>query len=229
MGDLPLLVAFAAGTASAVNPCGFALLPAFVALFLGEAEADRTAWRRLGRAATVAGLVTIGFVVVFATLGTVISAGSRSFVRVVPWIALGVGVGLVAMGAAMLGGRSFGVSVHAMSRAGGRSNRSMVTYGVAYGLASAGCTLPVFLVVVAAALGSQGLVGGVGVFVAYALGMGAVLLAVTVATALGKGAIVRGLRRVVPHLEVVSGLGLLAAGGYLVYREVAFLRFTGWL
>lgn len=228
MGELPLVIAFTAGTASAVNPCGFALLPAFVSLFLGEADTDRTILGRLGRATSVAGLVTVGFVIVFATLGTVISLGSSSFVRLVPWVALAVGVGLIAMGSALLGGRSFGVSVHAISRVGGRSNRSMVTYGMAYGLASAGCTLPVFLVVVAAALSGQGLVGGISVFVAYALGMGAVLLAVTVATAVGKSAVVRALRRVAPHLELVSGLGLLVAGGYLVYREIAFLRFIGW-
>lgn len=73
------------------------------------------------------------------------------------------------------------------------------------------------------------MVGGVAVFVTYALGMGAVLLGVTVATAVGKSAVVRALRRVVPHLELVSALGLLVAGGYLVYREIAFLRFTGWV
>jgi hypothetical protein len=40
---LPLGYAFGAGMVAAVNPCGFALLPAYLALFLGGRDADGTA------------------------------------------------------------------------------------------------------------------------------------------------------------------------------------------
>ena len=99
-------------------------------------------------------------------------------------------------------------------------------YGIGYGLASLSCALPVFLVVVAGALSTNGFLPGLLVFLAYAAGIGAVLLGVTLASALGKGVIVRWFKRTVPYVELVCGL--LAAGGYLVYREIAFLRFTGW-
>ena len=64
LGDLGLLApmgfAFAAGMASAVNPCGFAMLPAYLGLYLGEDDkAGRQvhAARSLGRAFLVGGSV----------------------------------------------------------------------------------------------------------------------------------------------------------------------------
>lgn len=227
--SVPFFLAFGSGSVSTVNPCGFAMLPAFVSFFLGEDEAETTTTgRRMLRALTVAGLVTIGFVIVFGAIGVLISLGSRSIVRYVPWVALGVGVILIAVGAATLAGRSFSYGLHPITKLEGRGNRAMLTYGVGFGLASLGCTLPVFLVVVAAALSTGGFLSGLAVFLIYALGMGAVLLAVTLATAIGKTVIVRFLRRSLRYVEVISGFGLLGAGAWLVYREVSFLRFVGW-
>jgi cytochrome c biogenesis protein CcdA len=227
-GEISLVLALGSGSLSAVNPCGFGLLPAFVSFFLGEHEEGRTGLAsRLLRAVVVSALVATGFVLVFGAIGTAISLGSRSIVRYIPWLGLGVGVVLVGVGAAMLAGRSLSFGVHPVKRVAGRSNRSMVVYGVGYGLASAGCTLPVFLVVVAGALAAGGVVSGVSVFLTYALGMGLVVLAVATATAVGKGAIVRWFRAALPYVERVSGVGLLLAGGYLVFREIAFLRFVG--
>lgn len=53
------------------------------------------------------------------------------------------------------------------------------------------------------------------------------ILAVATATAIGKGVIVRWFRAALPYVERIGGIGLLVAGGYLVDREVAFLRFIG--
>lgn len=230
MDGFPILLAFGAGSLSTVNPCGFAMLPAFVSFFLGEPEAEGmpTAARIL-RALTVASLVIAGFLVVFGIAGAVITTGTRTAVRFIPWLALAVGVVLIAAGAVLLAGRSFTLGLPSVRVPEGRSSRSMFVYGVAYALASAGCTLPVFLVVVGAALASGGFLSSLVVFFAYAAGMGAVLLGVTLAAAVGKGLLVRHLKRLVPYLQPVSAIGLLAAGAYLVYRQLSFLRFAGLL
>ena len=60
----PLGFAFAAGMASAVNPCGFAMLPAYLGLYLGSGEKDghqSGVAARLGRAVLVGSVVTAGF------------------------------------------------------------------------------------------------------------------------------------------------------------------------
>ena len=75
LGDLGLLAplgfAFAAGMVAAVNPCGFAMLPAYLGLYLGSGDTDgRThLLRHVGRALLVGGLVTVGFVLLFGVAG----------------------------------------------------------------------------------------------------------------------------------------------------------------
>ena len=62
----PLGFAFAVGMASAVNPCGFAMLPAYLGLYLGDSEKEAQGShvvRRLRQALIVGGTVTAGFVV----------------------------------------------------------------------------------------------------------------------------------------------------------------------
>ncbi|MFB3120064.1 MAG: cytochrome c biogenesis CcdA family protein, partial [Stenotrophomonas maltophilia] len=104
----PLGFAFAAGLASAVNPCGFAMLPAYLGLYLGgddKANEEVRTGRQVARALLVGGAVTAGFVVLFGSAGTIISLGARSFVvQVLPWLGLAVGIVLAFAGAWMVGG-----------------------------------------------------------------------------------------------------------------------------
>ena len=74
-----LALAVSAGAIAAFNPCGFAMLPAYLALFLGEPAGRRAA---VGRALGVGAAVTVGFVLVFGIAGMLISfrRGAR-FVR----------------------------------------------------------------------------------------------------------------------------------------------------
>src|SRR5262249_19534899 len=67
VGDaVPLGYAFGVGMAAAVNPCGFALLPTYLGLYLGSAAGDRRAWpAQLGRALLISATMTASFVVLF--------------------------------------------------------------------------------------------------------------------------------------------------------------------
>ena len=49
MIEAPFALAFAAGLVSTVNPCGFAMLPAYLSYFVGLTEEDRS---RAGSIAT---------------------------------------------------------------------------------------------------------------------------------------------------------------------------------
>lgn len=100
----------------------------------------------------------------------------------------------------------------------GRGPQAMFLYGIAYGLASLGCALPVFLSVVAGALTAGGIVPGILMFVSYSLGMGAVLVSVALGTVLFKGAVARWLRGLLPHVKALSSIILVVAGLYLIYQ-----------
>jgi len=229
--DLTFLAfALSAGAAATLNPCGFAMLPAYVAYFLGRQEGGD-----LPRTGALAGLhggvaMTLGVLIVFGVIGTVLSLASRAILRYFPWATIVVGGGIIVLGGVMLLRPSFQVALplaNPVSAASGlprRGTRSLLLFGAGYGIASLGCTLPIFLVVVSQALAAGGLLGGVVVFTAYGLGMGAVLVALSLAVATGKSIIVRGLRGLMPHVRTIGAVGLILAGSYLIYYQVTIGR-----
>jgi cytochrome c-type biogenesis protein len=84
---LPFGFAFGVGMVAAVNPCGFAMLPAYLSLYLGAHEEDfgkRSSMSRLLRALLVGVVVSSGFVLLFGLAGLVISAGGTLLLDVMP-------------------------------------------------------------------------------------------------------------------------------------------------
>lgn len=221
-----IFYAFSAGMVATVNPCGFAMLPAYMSYFVATNKGDDGSQggepgavaHRLGRALLVGGTLTLGFLLLFALAGTFISLGAYVLVTAMPWIGLLIGVALILLGGWLLLGRHLPVpGLPQIQARRERSLRGIFIFGVAYGLASLSCTLPIFLVAVGSAFTGQGVAAGVARFLAYGLGMGVVLMALTLSLALFQGALVGHLRRVIPYVEKVGALLLLGAGVYIVY------------
>jgi cytochrome c-type biogenesis protein len=240
-----LSLAFGAGVLSTLNPCGFALLPAYVSYTVEQqvqAAADRqpSSWRHLLRGGLLGLPLAAGFLLVFLLAGGVLALGGRLLVHLFPWLALLVGAGLVLLGGwSLLTGRALeipglgaattklGISQSGRQAASethaappSRAWRAAWVFGLGYGLSSLGCTLPVFLLVVGTASAASG-VGGAGLVLAsYAAGMALVLLAVALA-ATQVGDLLRA--TVFPLLRWVQPLAallLIAAGGYIVFYQV---------
>ena len=222
----PLGFAFAAGMASAVNPCGFAMLPAYLGLYLGsnsEAQEKPHIMRQVGRAWLVGGSVTAGFVVLFGVVGGLISLGARSVVvEILPWLGLAIGVLLVFAGAWLVGGGKLytGLAARAANRLGDPSAISPKGYflfGLSYGTASLSCTLPVFLAVVGTSFASSSILASAGQFFLYALGMGLVIIALTLGIAFARGAMVGALRKALPYIQPIGSWLMIVAGAYIVF------------
>jgi cytochrome c-type biogenesis protein len=217
--------AFLAGAAATVNPCGVAMLPAYISYYLGNEEGHVNPLRGLQAGLLLAG----GVLTVFASMGIIVAGVGSAITQSVPWLALLIGVSLLVAGVATLADRAPALSIPGAQQAPrDRSGFSFFTFGIAYGVASLGCTLPIFMIVVSSVL-SAGFPRGLSAFMAYGLGMGAVLTAISLAVALGKTAIVRSLRSASGPLKYVGGFGLLLAGGYLIYYNLSGLQlfFTG--
>jgi cytochrome c biogenesis protein CcdA len=222
---LPFGYAFGVGMVTAVSPCGVAMLPAYVSLYLGIREEgywSRSALWRCGRAVGMSLVVTLGFVALFGVMGAIISLGGQLIMDFIPWVAVLIGVALVLLGAYL----AFGGQVHTnlparlasrLSRGGDVGLRGFLVFGVAYGVAALSCTLPVFMIVVAGALSAGWWLPGALQFVLFALGMGFIVAVVAVASALFRETVDRWLRRLVPVVARLSGLLLLFAGGYILY------------
>ena len=235
-----LALAFSAGMVATVNPCGFALLPAYLTYFLGleqpgtdgEAAPGESVLRRSAvlRSLVVAASVTAGFLVVFGIMGLAWSSISSVVGQRLPWFTLVIGIGLVVLGIAVI--RGFEPTVRLPHVDVDRNGRELVTmflYGVSYAVASLSCTIPVFISLVSVTLdGSFG--QSVAAFVAYGLGMGMTLGILTMAVALARTGVVTTFRRILPHMQTISGVLLVLAGlfvGYYAWVEIQELGSGG--
>ncbi len=219
---LPFGYAFGAGMVTAVSPCGVIMVPAYASLYVGGGEDSRPTRRRIGRALVMSAVVTAGFILLFGVTGAVLSWGGSFLKEYVPWVAVAIGVLLVVLGAYVVAGGKLYSSLPArladrLGGAAGPSARGFFVFGVAYAVAALSCTLHVFLLVVSSAVTTGGFLSGVLQFVSFSLGMGSVILAVTVGLVLFRETMNRWLHRAVPVIARYSGLLLVIAGAYIIY------------
>lgn len=210
-------LAFTAGMVAAFNPCGFAMLPAYLALVVSPDEHSRLG--AIGRALAATAAMALGFLAVFGTFGLLTVSLASTVQRYLPFVTVGVGTALVALGLWLLLGRELpawstgrGPGWAATPKVG-----SMVGYGVSYAIASLSCTIGPFLAVTGSSLRSGSVLAGVLVYAAYAAGIALVVGALAVAVALGSSALLARMRRVLPFVNRISGFIMVAVGLYVAY------------
>ncbi|MBI1729338.1 hypothetical protein HYR53_01785 [Candidatus Acetothermia bacterium] len=236
-----ILIAFGAGVVTFFNPCGFALLPAYVSHYLGQqenrGEIDTTRERSSWQANCLQGLklglaVSAGFFTVFGLLGLLISLVGGVFMGFLgpylPWIAATIGGVLVILGLLMLlGSFSISFSFNGLlsrffkNRAGHNGLTPYYFYGISYAVGSAGCTLPIFLIWVIQPL-LQGFIGGLLNFLAYASGMASMMLLLSLVMSISKGVIQRNLAWMMRYVQKAASLVMIGAGSYLVYYNLIY-------
>ena len=216
---------------AAVNPCGFAMLPAYLAYFLGISGNDQTTdtGRNVLRGLVVGLTLTAGFVAFFGIIGALTSSlfASSTITSRGPWITLVISGLMVVLGIAMLAGFEPKISVPRLSK-GGDSQRliSIFLFGVSYAVVSLGCSSPVFFGSISGSFSTDGVWEGTLRFLAYALGMGLVITTLTLAVAIGRSGVATNMRRLLPHMNKISGVFLVLAGvvlGFYGWWEVQLL------
>ena len=219
------LFALAAGMASAVNPCGFAMLPAYLGLYLGSGVKENeklNAIRSLGRALKIGTAVSAGFIVIFGVVGGILGVSASLVSDFLPWLGLTVGVGLVLVGAWMVGGGKLytGLAARAAGHMGNPNqvgSKGYFMFGLSYGTASLSCTLPIFISVVGIGVAGFSILTVVENFFLYALGMGLVIMGLTFGMAIFKEAMVAGLRKALPYIQPIASGFMVVAGTYIVF------------
>ena len=221
----PFALAFGAGMIATINPCGFAMLPAYLSYFLGSDDASASPERGLVRAGVVGACVTAGFIVVFAIAGAIISNLSSALLTYVPYATVTIGVALIALAVAMLCGFEPSMRLPKLEKGtGSRELGSMFVFGVSYAVASLGCTIGPFLAVTATTFHRKSFVSGVATFAVYGLGMGVVVVSLTVYTSLARDGLVRWLRRAMPFINRIAAGLLLLSGVYVAYYGAYEIR-----
>lgn len=224
-----LALAFGAGLLAPVNPCGFGLLPAMLTTTLdpstGEPE-QRPVATRLASGLRAGLALTLGFTATFTVIGLGLTAGIRSLITVVPWLAAALGAVLMLVGLALLAGRHLPIKLPSPQPDPTHTHtRRIVVFGAGYAVASASCTLAVLLAVVAQAAATD-LVGAVAVFAAYAAGSALILITLALLAALAGHTLARALQRVARHAGRIAGALLAVSGAYLLLYWLPQLRGT---
>lgn len=233
-----ILYGFTAGAVATVNPCGFALLPAWFARGIA-AHGDRPLAVRIVRSVLAGLAVSLGFVAIFAAAGLVFASGAAWLGPALPWVGVVLGLALSLIGASWLaglrlpGGRLANTCRRANERYGAFG------FGLSYGLVSISCTLPVFTAVAGMSFLADDAISPAGI-IAFLAGAATVLVLVAVAGASSGAALsqvvadrTRGLRRLSGGLTLLAGLyitlywGRLFFGETPVANEIAF-RVSGW-
>ena len=212
------IAAFALGAAVATffAPCSYALLPGYVAYYVAATEGKRAPLGGAlirGIAATTGVFATFGILV-----GMVIIAG-EAIERLLPVIEPVVGVALIVAGIYILSAGS--VSFHVQLPRRSATVLGFGLFGAAYALAATACVLPLFLAIILQSLTMSAVATAI-VFAAYVGGFGVLMLAVTVATAVGYEI---GAGRVAAHSELLTklaGVVLILAGSGQLYVAVTY-------
>lgn len=211
-----LTLAFTGGLLAPVNPCGFALLPTYLAHAATESHAGLAA--RLARVMGTGAALAAGFAVTLSAAGLAISAGAHQLLRAAPQIGFGVGLLLALLGLLALFGVGPRLAIRLPSITVSRAARGPLhwaLFGVGYAAASLACTFGVLLAVIAQAQASTGLAGQLWVFTAYAAGSVTLLLTLSAAAALAGAALGRTVRALGRWQARITAALLLVTGTYV--------------
>jgi cytochrome c-type biogenesis protein len=224
---------FILGVLAAVNPCGFVLLPTYLIFFLGtREEADLTASERMRRALVVSSGISIGFLAIFFVIG-VISRLLTQWVELnAKYASLAIGIVLVIGGARMLTGWTPKFATPQIGGVQTKTFRATVIYGVAYAVASIGCTIGFLTTAVFGSIALHGFISGVFSILLYGLGMAMLVTALTVSLAFAKTGIVTIIKNRLHIIQRLGAIFVTLTGIYLVlywYAAISEERSTSFV
>jgi cytochrome c biogenesis protein CcdA len=217
MDTATLSLAIIAGVLATFNPCGFALLPAYMGMIAAANEGRSKSQALIGGLRFASGM-TVGFILLFGTFGLVFAPFASAISRYLPIVTIIVGIFIVALGFWLLLGRKVGNGAGLIKGwSPGESWFSQVGYGLTFAIVSLSCTLGPFLAVTGASIRSSDFFGIVFVFVAFALGMGAAVSVIAVATALTGSQVSVWMRSKSEVISRVTGSLVILAGIYVAW------------
>src|SRR3989338_4071344 len=227
-------LAFSAGMITFLNPCGFALLPVYLAYYFKNEKLDNASvWKKLFYGIIFGLCVSLGFMVLFTIVGLIVSSIGSRVLRFIGFFDFAVGLLLVIIGLMFLLGKNVNLSFVTNFGERLKENKfqnkylSFFLYGMGFALASLGCTLPIFLAIVAASVKMHGILNGMMVFAVFAAGMSIFMVAFTIAVALSKKIVEVTLRKWLPYVYKLGAIIVILAGFYLMYNQIVIGRLFG--
>jgi len=231
MSSGQISLALLAGILASFNPCGFALLPAYVGLLvLGDSnsETKSSTARSYFRAIKFSFAMAIGLVTVFGSFALLISPFTNSIERYLPYVTFLIGTTLMILSVFMFLGKNLLVRKFINPNISPTQDfLTQIGYGITYALASLSCTIGPFVAVTGAAFTDSKFSSIIGSFIIYGIGMSSSVLLVALSTvALSKVSKFNSARFYLIVSRITSVL-LLIVGAYLIlysYYELTLFK-----
>jgi cytochrome c biogenesis protein CcdA len=213
MSDLSIV--FAAGVFATFNPCGFAMLPAYMTMLISSQRESESLPKLVGKALQFAALMALGIVTIFALFAVVIFPISTSIQAYLPIATITIGVLLIAVGVATLSGRSpYLKKLWSPNTAPSTRLKSLYLYGVTFALGSISCTIGPLLAATSKAL-ELTFLESLRIYLIYATGI-SVTIAILALIALFSQKTLSKIRNSMKIIEIASSAFLVLVGLYLI-------------
>lgn len=224
--DLSLV--FAAGVFATFNPCGFAMLPAYITILINGQTVRVKPEILLARALQFSLLISLGVVSVFAFFAVAIFPFSTAVQRYLPVVTVLIGLLLIILGVLSLLGKSVYLKrLWNPNVAPTQRLRNIYLYGVTFALGSLSCTIGPFLAATSKALNLKFL-ELLRIYLFYALGISATIFVIALLALFSKSAINR-VRNSVGIIEKISNVFLVLVGIYLIIFGLFETQFSHWV
>ena len=215
-----MTLSFIRGLVAAVNPCGFILLPTYLMYFLGlEGARPGTQRATLRRALLVSASLSAGFLAVFLVAGAISYNFTTWINENSKYATVVIGASLLVLGIAMLCGYKLPYVTPAIGTGDSteRTVRAMFVFGIAFAVASIGCTIGLFIATVFSTSAREGVIAGVGNVLAYGAGMALLVSALTIALAFANTSLLKVLRSGMPYVDRIAAGFVVLSGMYLLW------------
>jgi cytochrome c biogenesis protein CcdA len=208
-----LSIAYTAGALAFLSPCALPLLPTYISYFMERKEEQFRIAQSIYMAISLLG----GFLSVFIIIGVIPTFIISEFSRWVWLLTPVIGAMLILLGLITI----FTSITERLPRfeiqISGLGEIPFLIYGVAYGAASLGCSLPIFLLVMLQVSSAQSLTDIAYLFISYGLGAATLIIPLTLTLALTKSFIHKWMLNLMPYIKKINGLVLIIAGAYMLF------------
>lgn len=216
---------FLQGVFAFFAPCAVALLPGYIIAYISRSGEGQPAMStKLHRGLKLAFLSILGILLIYSIAGLLIVVASQVLKAYMKWVTIGMGGFLIVLGGLVVAGKdiAFSVNINQNNDISSEALEAFV-FGVAYAVGALGCLFPLFLVVATQAISAPTLFLGGSYIFFYFFGFSLMMVLAIMLSTFARDFFMKYLRKILPHMEMFTGVLLILAGGYIIYYQMILI------
>ena len=155
--------------------------------------------------------------------GALIVIAAQILKTFMKWVTIGMRGILILLGILMLFGKNLSVSFNLNSTKSRSETAEAFIFGVAYAIGALGCLFPLFLVVATQAMAAPSALLGASYIGAYFVGISLMMIIAIMLSTFARDMLMKYLRKILPHMEQLTGGLLVFAVGYVIYYQMVLI------